>query len=98
MAKATPSLTAAVQRSRIVARVTRAAVVVRVRAAGYTPTGVVRVVVAGRSYAARLVSGRAVVRVAPFRKAGYHLGVVGYSGDSRTLKASRYVTFRVVRR
>lgn len=98
VAKATPSLTATVQSSRIIARVTRAAVVIRVRATGYTPAGVVRVSVAGRSYAARLASGRAVIRVAPFRKPGSYRGVVAYGGDGRTLKASRAVTFRVVRR
>ncbi|HWJ10718.1 MAG TPA: family 16 glycoside hydrolase [Nocardioides sp.] len=98
VAKATPSLAATVQAARIVARKTWAAVTIRVRATGYTPTGVVRVTVAGRSYAARLASGRAVIRVAPFRKAGTYRGVVAHGGDPRTLKASRYVTFRVARR
>lgn len=96
--KAAAAVSATVQPTRVIAKRTRAALVVRVRAAGFTPTGVVRVSLAGRAYAGRLVGGRVVLRLATFRRTGSYRAAVVYAGDARTLRATRSVTVRVVRR
>ena len=54
-AKAKPTVRAKVKPRKVKAGKTRAKVVIRVRADGYTPTGRVRVLVAGKAYRAKLV-------------------------------------------
>ncbi len=97
VAKAASTMAVVVQPTRIIANRTRPSVVVAVRASGFTPTGVVRVTVLGRAYSARLVSGKAVVRLPVLAKPGTFRAVVAYGGDARTLKVAKYATVRVVR-
>lgn len=98
VAKAASTMAVVVQPTRIVAGRTRASVVVAVRASGFTPAGVVRVTLLGRTYAARLVSGKAVLRLPVLTKVGTFRAVVAYAGDARTLKVAKFATVRVVRR
>lgn len=98
VAKAVASMAVAVQPTKIVARKTRASVVVAVRAPGFAPSGVVRVTVLGTTYAGRLSGGKVTVRLPAFRKPGTFRAVVAYAGDARTLKVSKAVSVRVVRR
>ncbi|KRB73226.1 hypothetical protein ASE01_20960 [Nocardioides sp. Root190] len=98
VAKAVSTMAVVVQPSKIVKRKTRPTVVVAVRAAGFAPSGVVRVTVLGKTYAGRLSGGKVTVRLPAFRKPGTFRAVVAYAGDARTMKVSKAVSIRVVRR
>ena len=70
----------------------------RVEADGYTPTGKVRVRVAGKIYRARVVDGKAVVKLKKIAKPGRYKAKVRYLGDANTEAARTTVKFRVKRR
>ena len=96
--KARPGIEASVKPKKIVVGKTRARIVVRVTADGYTPTGKVRVIVAGKAYRARLVDGRAVVRLKAFDKPRVYRAKIRYRGDSHTEEAVTTARFKVKRR
>jgi hypothetical protein len=98
VSKATPTLAAKVKPKRIVAKKTRARVVVRVAAEGFTPTGTVKVRVGGHIYRVRLEDGRAVVRLKAFKKPRVYRAKVAYLGDATTLVARTTVRIKVRRR
>jgi len=74
-----------------------ASVRVRVVATGYTPTGKVTVVVAGKKVTKTLKDGKATLRVRMTRL-GKNKVRIRYSGDGLTEPASKAVTIRVTRR
>ncbi|HYH72493.1 MAG TPA: family 16 glycoside hydrolase [Nocardioides sp.] len=95
VAQVEPTLTVKVKPRRVVARETRARVVVLVAATGSTPTGKVTVKVGTRTVRARLRDGRAVLTLPVFTKAGRAKVKVAYAGDARTLSATTTVRVRV---
>ncbi|HEV2798831.1 MAG TPA: endonuclease/exonuclease/phosphatase family protein, partial [Nocardioides sp.] len=96
--KVKPAVKATVKPRKIKTRKTRARIVVRVKADGYTPTGKVRVRVAGKVYRARLDDGKAVVKLKKVTKARRYKAKVRYLGDANAEAARTTVMVRVKRR
>jgi 5'-nucleotidase len=96
--KAEATVKARVKPKRVVADKTRARVVVRVVAEGYVPTGRVKVLVAGKTYRAKLVDGKAVIKLKEFTKPRIYKAKVSYLGDANTESARTTVKIRVKRR
>jgi predicted extracellular nuclease/2',3'-cyclic-nucleotide 2'-phosphodiesterase (5'-nucleotidase family) len=96
--KAEAILKATVKPKRVVADKTRARVVVTVAAEGYVPTGRVKVRVAGKTYRAKLVDGKAVIKLKEFEKPRLYTAKVSYLGDDNTESARTAVKIRVKRR
>ncbi|MCW2739058.1 ExeM/NucH family extracellular endonuclease [Nocardioides sp.] len=96
--KAKASVKAKVRPDEAVVKRTRAKVVLKVRADGFTPTGKVRVRIAGKTYRARLVDGKAVVRLKAFTKPRVYRAKVRYLGDATTEPARDVVRIKVKRR
>ncbi|KRE96213.1 hypothetical protein ASG76_04030 [Nocardioides sp. Soil774] len=96
--KAMATIKATVKPKRVVAGKTRARVVVTVAAEGFTPTGKVKIRVGGHVYQARLVDGRAVVRLKKFIKPRVYRAKVAYLGDATTQVARTTVRIKVKRR
>ncbi len=96
--KATPTLTAKAKPKVVKTGKSRVKIVVRVEADGYAPTGKVRVRVAGKVYRARVVDGKAVVKLKKIGKPGRYKAKVRYLGDANTEAARTTVKFRVKRR
>ncbi len=84
-----------VKPGRVVAGKTRARLVVTVVSSGATPTGAVRVTIAGRSLKGVLRDGRAIVRLPVLAKAGKVKVKVSYAGDAATLAERKTVKIRV---
>jgi 5'-nucleotidase len=81
--KAKPRLKIKVKPERIVAGVTKARIVVKVRADGFTPTGKVRVRIAGTTYKVPLKEGKGFVMMT-LDKPRTYVAKVRYSGDRNT--------------
>ena len=96
--KATPTLTAKAKPKVVKPGKGRVKIVVRVEADGYEPTGKVRVRVAGKVYRARVVDGKAVVKLKKIGKPGRYKAKVRYLGDANTEAARTTAKFRVKRR
>jgi 5'-nucleotidase len=96
--KAEAILEAKVKPKRVVVDKTRARVVVTVAAEGYVPTGRVKVRVAGKTYRAKLVDGKAVIKLKEFEKPRVYTAKVSYLGDDNTESARTAVKIRVKRR
>ena len=96
--KAEADVTAKKKPKKIKAGKTRARIIVKVEADGYTPTGKVRVRVAGKVYRARVVDGKAVVKLKKIAKPGRYKAKVRYLGDANTEAARTTVKLRVKRR
>ena len=94
--KAKPTLKVKIKPVRVIARETKAKLVVTVASTGATPTGKVTVRVAGKTYVAKLRRGKAVVTLKAFAKAGKARTKVSYSGDAATLSAARTVKIAVL--
>ncbi len=97
-AKAKPTVKGKVKPHQVKAGKTRARIVIRVGADGYTPTGRVRVLAAGKAYRAKLVGGKAVVKLTKLRKVRRYAAKVRYLGDADTEAARTTVRFRVKKR
>lgn len=95
VAKAEADVAGKVKPRKVVAKKTRARIVVRVGADGYTPTGKVRVRVAGKVYRARLVDGKAVIKLKKFKKPRVYRAKVRYLGDANTEAARTTVKLKV---
>jgi 5'-nucleotidase len=93
--KAEATVTAKVKPKRVVAGKTRARVVVTVAAEGYVPTGRVKVLVAGKTYRAKLVDGKAVIKLKEFTKPRTYKAKVSYLGDDTTESARTTVKIKV---
>lgn len=96
--KAEATVTAKVKPKRVVVDKTRARVVVTVAAEGYVPTGRVKVVVAGKTYRAKVVDGKAVIKLKEFSKARTYRAKISYLGDDNTESARTAVKIKVKRR
>ena len=96
--KAEAALEAKVKPKKVKVDKTRARIVVRVAAEGYTPTGELRVRVAGETYRVRLDDGRAIVRLKAFPKSRVYRAKVRYRGDASTEPAVTTVRIKVERR
>ena len=94
----TPVVRAKKKPKTIKATKTRARIVVKVEADGYVPTGKVRVRVAGKVYRAKVVDGKAVVKLKKFARKGRYTAKVRYLGDANTEAARTTVKLRVTRR
>lgn len=82
--KAEATVKAKVKPKRIKVDKTRARIVVAVDAEGFVPTGRVKVLVAGKTYRAKLVDGKAVIKLKAFKKARTYKAKVSYLGDDTT--------------
>lgn len=95
--KATPALGVTVRPRKVVARRTTAKLVIAVKERAVSPSGKVRVRIAGsigkKRYVTALENGRATIRLKRFRKAGTARATVTYLGDGLTESAS--VTERI---
>lgn len=91
--KAGSKITVKVKPRRVVARRTRAKLVVTVTSAGATPTGTVTAQVRGKRVEATLRRGRAKLTLPKLRKPRATRVKVTYTGDARTLSTS--LTFQV---
>ena len=98
VAKAVATVNAKVKPKRVVADKTRARVVVTVVAEGFVPTGRVKVRVAGKTYRAKLVDGKAVVKLKKVDKPRVYKVKITYLGDAFTETAKDTVTIKVKRR
>jgi predicted extracellular nuclease len=96
--KASPVLSAQVTPERVVAKDTKAQIVVTVSAEGITPSGSVLVAVDGSTYWASLVNGRAVVELKKFKQPGTYDAAVSYFGDSTTTADTTMISVVVVGR
>ncbi len=96
--KAEGTVKAKVKPKRVVADKTRARVVVTVEAEGFVPTGRVKVLVAGKTYRAKLVDGKAVIKLKEFKKPGTYKAKVSYLGDDTTESDRTTVKIKVKRR
>lgn len=96
--KAEGTVKAKVKPKRVVADKTRARVVVTVDAEGFVPTGRVKVLVAGKTYRAKLVDGKAVIKLKEFKKPGAYKAKVSYLGDDTTESDRTTVKIKVKRR
>lgn len=96
--KAEGTVEAKVKPKRVVADKTRARVVVTVDAEGFVPTGRVKVLVAGKTYRAKLVDGKAVIKLKEFKKPGAYKAKVSYLGDDTTESDRTTVKIKVKRR
>ena len=96
--KAASTVTAMLKTDRVVVDKTRAKIVVKVDASGFTPTGKVRIRVAGKTYRATLEDGRAVIRLKAFEKTGTYKAKVSYVGDANTEGDTTQVRIKVKRR
>ena len=97
VSKAKPTVKAKTKPKKVVVKKTRVKVVVKVAAEGYTPTGKVKIRVAGKTYRARVVDGKAVIKLKAFKKPGKYRAKVSYAGDANTETARTRVTIRVKR-
>ena len=93
--KASSTISTEVTPDPVVAKDSKPKVVVTVTAQGLTPTGQVLVGVDGKSYWASLKSGRAVVELKKFKKAGSYDAAVSYFGDDYTKSSTIIVTITV---
>ena len=84
--------------AKVVVVTTRARVVVKVRAEGFTPTGRIKVKVAGKTYRAKLEDGKAVIKLKAFDKARRYKAKVSYLGDANTEADRTRVNIKVRRR
>jgi len=96
--KAAATVTASVAPRKIIAKKTRATLQVNVRARGVAPTGIVSVTIAKKTVSAKVVNGRAVIKLPKFAKPGTVRGTVTYRGDSSTAAAAIAVTVKVVKK
>jgi 5'-nucleotidase len=96
--KAEATVTAKVKPKRVVVDETRARIVIRVDAAGFVPTGRVKVLVAGKTYRSKLEDGKAVITLKEFEKARDYTAKISYLGDDTTESARTKVTIKVKRR
>ncbi|TYL55707.1 bifunctional metallophosphatase/5'-nucleotidase [Nocardioides sp. BGMRC 2183] len=83
---------------KIVAKKTKARMVVRVRSAGDAAKGKVQVKVGGKTYTQQLRDGVARFTLKKFKKPGKVTARVTYLGNAATKAARDTVTFRVVRK
>ena len=95
-AKASPKLKVVVKPGRVVARKTRAKVVITVTGGASTPTGTVTVKVGRKTRTAVLRNGKVRVRMPRIRQAGRVTVRVTYGGDRHTLSAARTMRIRAV--
>lgn len=82
--KATPKVTATVRPAKVVAKKTKAKLLVSVAAPGLTPSGRVTVRVGSKTYAATLRAGKATIALPKFAKPGKVSATVAYAGDALT--------------
>ena len=97
VSKAKPTVKAKTKPKKVVVKKTRVKVVVKVAAEGYTPTGKVKIRVAGKTYRARVVDGKAVIKLKAFKRPGKYKAKVSYAGDANTETARTRVAIRVKR-
>ena len=95
--KATPKLNVKVKPDRVIVDKTRAKVISVVKVGNKPATGKVKVKVGGKTYQAKLVKGRAVVKLKPFGKTGKKQAKVIYLGNAITKRAVKIIAIRVVR-
>ena len=95
--KAMPKIKTKVKPKVIKAGETKARIIVKVRAKGFTPTGKVTVKVAGKSYTVKLKDGKAVVTLKKFKKPGKYKAKVRYSGDDNAEAVKAETKVKVVK-
>ena len=95
--KAESKVKATVKQNKVVAKKTKAKIVVTVDAEGFTPSGKVKVLVAGKTYRATLENGKAVVKLKKFQKPGKYTAKVSYLGDANTEGDKTKVKIKVVK-
>lgn len=96
VAQVKPTITVKVKPKRVVAKRTKATVVITVTAVGTTPTGKVMVTVGKKKLKATLRGGRAKVKLPIFTKPGRTKVKITYAGDTRTLSAARTLKVKVL--
>ncbi|MCW2736595.1 family 16 glycoside hydrolase [Nocardioides sp.] len=94
--KTRPTLKVKVTQKRVVAKATKATIVISVSAAGSTPTGKVSVKVGSTTLKGTLRGGKVTLRLPVFAKAGTARMKVAYAGDARTLSAARTTRITVL--
>lgn len=95
--KARPKMTVKVKPEQVHVKKTRAKVIVLLEAIGQTPSGKVKVKVAGDTYSKKLRSGKATIKLKKFAKKGKHEAVVVYSGNKLNKSVKKKVTIKVVK-
>ena len=93
--KAEATVDAEVKPNKVVAKKTKARLVVTVDAEGFTPSGRVKVEIGKRTYRATLEDGKAVIELKKFKQPGKYKAKVRYNGDANTEAAWTRVTIKV---